>query len=264
MERVSSRHNPLVREFRALARSGGRDGRVLLDGEHLLTEALASGVDVEVAAALDGALPERIVQDLRSHGTRVIIIAPAVLAAVSPVRQPSGVVAIARLRSTALSGVMERPPQLVLLLAGVQDPGNVGAIVRAAEACGATGVVCTAGSADPFGWKALRGSMGSALRVPIASKASADAALETARAYGLALVAAVPRGGTPLPVCDLRPPAMILLGGEGPGLTGAALRAADARVTVPMRAPVESMNVAAVAAIVLYEAARQRAGEGIA
>jgi TrmH family RNA methyltransferase len=185
-------------------------------------------------------------------------VTDAVLAALSPVQNPSGVAAIAHRRAVAVQAVLAAPPQLVLMLAEIQDPGNVGAIVRAAEGCGATGIVVGEGCADPFGWKALRGSMGSAFRLPVATTDRLADAVRDARAAGLRVFATVPRGGTAPADTDMRQPAAILLGGEGPGLQQDLLDAADGRVTIPMRPPVESLNVAIAAALILYEAARQR------
>jgi TrmH family RNA methyltransferase len=139
----------------------------------------------------------------------------------------------------------------------VQDPGNVGAIVRAAEAGGASGAVFSGATADPFSWKALRGSMGSALRLP-AVIAAANDALIGARAANVRLLATVPRDGRPVFEADLRGPVGFLLGGEGPGLPQNLIEAADDRVSIPMRPPVESLNVAVAAAVLVYEALRQR------
>ena len=143
-----------------------------------------------------------------------------VLAAMSPVQQPSGVVAIARARPADVRVVMATVADLplVLVLAGLQDPGNVGAIVRAAAAFGASGVVAIEGSANPFGWKALRGAMGGTFRLPIAARGSLSDVVDSATELGVRLVAAVPRGGTPLPKLDLREPTAIVLGGEGAGV----------------------------------------------
>ena len=265
MERISSRQNPLVRRFReAAAGSNGRGPRtvVLLDGEHLLREAVASRVPIDVAAFLDALVTgplESLAAEVSRHGGRIVSASRPALAAMSPVRQPSGVVALAQLSARSLDDIFREEPALVLLLSEVQDPGNVGAIVRAAEAYGATGVVAGEGTADPFGWKALRGSMGSAFRIPVVRAPIADAA-RAARARGLRLVAAVPRDGQPLPELDLRPPSAILLGGEGAGLADALVQQADARLSIPMREPVESLNVGVAAAVIAYEAARQRAG----
>jgi TrmH family RNA methyltransferase len=260
MERISSRHNPLVKRFRDLARLGATDLAVLLDGQHLLEEAIAADVSIEVAAFSEKHAQERLLTlaaRTARLGAKTVAVTDQVLAAISPVQRPSGVVAIARRPATSLEQVFARTPPLAVLLSEVQDPGNVGAIVRAAEACGATGVVTGAATADPFGWKALRGAMGSTFRLPLASARIEDA-LETARAQGIRVFATMPRGGTPLPACDLRGPSAILLGGEGGGLPKAWLDAADDRLTIPMRGRVESLNVAIAAALVLYEASRQR------
>lgn len=258
VDRISSRQNPLVKEFRALARSGDHGRRVMLEGEHLIAEALASRVPLETVAAMEGALAEPLLAALHGQRVRVVEVTASVLSAMSPVRQPSGAIAIARHGPSTLDEVLARPPQLVLVIADVQDPGNVGAIIRAAEACGATGVVASRGTADPFGWKALRGSMGSAFRVPIAVRTELPDALAAARTRSLRVRATVPRGGTPLPSCQLSEPSLIVFGGEGPGLPADVVADADERITIPMHPPVESMNVATAAAIVLYEAMRQR------
>jgi TrmH family RNA methyltransferase len=274
MERISSRQNPLVERFRALAQGSVAHGEpdgvdvldvldVLLDGEHLLREAIASAVPIEVAvfggAVLEASLAP-LAAEVTKRGARVISVTAPVLEAMSPVRAPSGIAAIARLPRVSIERALERPPQLVFLLHDVQDPGNVGAIVRAGEACGATGIVTGEGTADPFGWRALRGSMGSTFRIPVASRVPLLDATRSARARGTRIFATVPRNGDLLHEADLRQPSAILLGGEGSGLPQALLDEADARLTIPMRAPVESLNVSTAAAIIAYEASRQRAG----
>ncbi|MEO8077597.1 MAG: RNA methyltransferase [Acidobacteriota bacterium] len=265
MDRLSSRQNPIVKRFRDLARGRAGDGWVLLDGEHLIREAQASGARVEVAAfcgPVDADLLPPLAVELERAGSRVIAVTEPVLAAMSPVREPSGVVAIAALGSTPLADAIAARrgshPQLVLMLSDVQDPGNVGAIIRAAEGCGASAVVAGDGSADPFGWKALRGAMGSTFRLPVAARASLPTAVRLAQEQGLRVFATVARGGRPLPECDLRGSMAILLGGEGAGLSQDLIEMADERLSIPMEAPVESLNVAVAAALTVYEAARQR------
>lgn len=260
MDRIASRQNPAVKRFRDV-RSGRVDGLMLLDGEHLLEEALRSGVAIDAAAFANQLLDARLAGlAARTHeaGARVLGVSDSVLGAMSPVRHPSGVVAIAVRPRATLATVLDRHPQLVLLLGGVQDPGNVGAIVRAAEAFGATGIVTGESTADPWGWKALRGSMGSTFRLPIVAHEPLAAAAARARAHGVRVLATVPHGGTPLSQTDLRAPAAILLGGEGAGIVDELLAAADERLSIPMRDPVESLNVAVAAALIVYEAARQR------
>jgi TrmH family RNA methyltransferase len=258
VEPISSRQNPIVRRFRDAARSPA-DG-LLLDGAHLLAEALAAQVSIElVAVRQDCSGDESALAALAAErGARVVAVTPDVLSAMSPVRHPSGIVAIGLRRTATLEEALARAPQLVLLLCDVQDPGNVGAIVRAADGCGATGVIASEATADPFGWKALRGSMGSAFRIPVAPRQPLDRAVAAARARGVQVYAAVPRDGTPLPRCDLRRPSAVLLGGEGAGIGELILAAADEPLTIPMRGGVESLNVATAAALVTYEALRQR------
>ena len=259
---MTSRSNSIVRRFREVARNGRLDDTVLLDGAHLLEEALNSDVVLDVVAFSEVAAirEDGLLQRCRQRADRVITVPAAVLGAISPVRQPSGIVALARLTTGDLDTIVRaRPPQLVLLLDGVQDPGNVGASLRAAEALGGTAVIAGPGTADPLGWKALRGSMGSALRVPVAIATGQQDILRAVHDAGLRMFATVPSGGTPLDRAALDQPAVILLGGEGGGLSDELKAAADEQLTIGMRSPVESLNVSIAAALVLYEASRQRA-----
>jgi TrmH family RNA methyltransferase len=180
-----------------------------------------------------------------------------VLQAMSPARTPSGVVALAIPVPHGLDDVLCGDRALLAIAVDVQDPGNMGGIVRAAEAAGATGVIAAGASADPYGWKAVRGAMGSAFRLPIARVADAGEVVRACRARGLRVVAATLEG-TPLDAVALDEPCAILLGAEGIGLPPHLIAAADLRLTIPMRPPVESLSVAVAAGIVLYEARRQR------
>jgi RNA methyltransferase, TrmH family len=261
VEQISSRQNALVKRLRALAEDRGAGDEILLDGAHLIEEALASGIELRVVlVAADaasgplGALAARAA----AAGARAVTLTSSLASAVSPVRRPTGILAIGTIREQALEAVLQPTPQLLVLLDHVQDPGNVGAIVRAAEGCGATGVITGPGTADPFGWKALRGSMGSAFRMPIARVDSLADAIRGASMAGVRVLATVPRGGTPLPKANLAGPAALVLGGEGAGLSKPILDAADEGITIPMRGRIESLNVSVAAALVLYEAFRQR------
>lgn len=262
MESISSRHNPIVKTFRALARSRGT-GDLLLEGAHLVEEALACGARITTAAVTQalvsrttGAGP--LIGALEASGARVLTVPPTVMAAMSPARTPSGIVAVATHAPVPLKHAFATPPQLALILVGVQDPGNVGAIIRTADAAAATGVVVCDETADPFGWKALRGAMGSTFRLPVTARTSVSAAIAAARARGLRVVAATPRDGRSIHETAFTRPIAVLMGGEGSGLSPEVVRLADARVSIPMRAPVDSLNVAVSAALILFEAHRQR------
>ena len=195
----------------------------------------------------------------RAHaaGATVHACSRSVLDAASPVRSPSGVVALARWSATSITASLTSDAALALGLCDVQDPGNVGAAIRAADALGATGVLALDGTADPHGWKVQRGAMGSTFHLPVA-RGSADAAMTEARRLGLRVVATVARGGVSLEAADLRSPMLLLVGGEGAGLARNLTATADVCVTIPMRAGVDSLNVSVTAAIVLFEARRQR------
>jgi TrmH family RNA methyltransferase len=260
---ITSRQNPLVAEYRALARHrpAGQIA-VLLEGFHLVEEALAAGIAIKSAAVARRALAdpqiEMLVERLEPMGTDVVAVSEAVLGAMSPVPSPSGLVAIAELRPAGLDEVFGRRPQLVLVSFDLQDPGNAGALVRSAVALGATGVIFCGASADPFSWKALRGSMGSAFHVPVVGRADGSAVIAAARAAGLSLCAAVPAGGRSVLDVDLTGPTAFLLGGEGSGLDPEIVAAADQRVSIPMAPRVESLNVSVAAALLAWEARRQR------
>jgi TrmH family RNA methyltransferase len=257
LKRISSRQNAVVKRFRDVAR-GRHPDLMLLDGEHLVSEAVRSGIRIETVAIGDRVDGTELMRAAERGDAEIFDVSDQVLAAISPVREPSGIVAIAAKPAISLDDVFAKRPALVVMLSGVQDPGNVGATIRAAEGCGATGVVCSDATADPFGWKALRGAMGSTFRLPVISKQSLADAIARARPHGLKVFATIARDGMPLPECDLGGPVAILFGSEGGGLPDELLSAADTPMTIPMVSPVESLNVAVAAALVVYEAARQR------
>jgi RNA methyltransferase, TrmH family len=255
---ITSRQHPIVKEFRELAR-GDRE-RMLLDGWHLLSEAANAQLAVDTIAVCGppSAAEQRVIDRLRRGGAQIVEVSGTVLNALSPVNAPTGVVAIARRPAVARDAVIAPAPALVLAAAGLQDPGNAGAIVRSAAAAGATGVVLDEASADPWGWKALRASMGSAFHLPLLRARTLAGPIADWRNAGIRIVATVPRHGTPMHDMDLTPATALLLGGEGAGLPDDRIAAADDRVSIPMRGGIASLNAAVAAALLLYEAQRQR------
>jgi tRNA G18 (ribose-2'-O)-methylase SpoU len=255
-----------VKRYRDLARNphtNGLERELLLDGVHLVVEARTAGMEIESAAFdqdsyADPAL-RRIAEQLVADGADVYVVSRRTLESMSPVKTPAGVVAIARHSMVSLDAALTARNRLPLVVVAhdVQDPGNVGGIVRSAEAAGATAFVSSPSSADPLSWKGLRGSMGSALRLPIA-RAEIGSTLRALRDAGIAATALTPHGGTVLFEADLRGPTALILGGEGSGLPADVLQTIDQCVSIPMHTPVESLNVGIAAALVLYEAYRQR------
>jgi TrmH family RNA methyltransferase len=264
MKTISSRQNPVVRVFRELAKDPDPTGeRVLLDGAHLVRDAQTSGAEFEVLVVAASRLASEteeaeLVRTLEGAGVDVIAADDRTFAALSPVKTPSGIAAIVRRKVSAPAIICGHPHAFVLAAVDVQDPGNVGALLRVAEAGGATGAFVCGHSANPFSWKALRGSMGSALRIPIIAGMTPDAVVTCMTTAGLRLVAAVPRGGEHPDEIDWRGQTGLLLGGEGPGLSDDLGARADARVTIPMASTVESLNVAVAGALLVYAARRQR------
>lgn len=267
VETVTSRRNPLVARFRSALRTNRRSRtHLLLDGRRLIADARRAGVRVEsvlvAASALRRGAPalDALVADCEANRIDVAAGSDPVLAAASPLRSPSTAVALARHRAPSVEEVLARAAHGCLIApAGVQDPGNLGAIVRAADAAGAGGVVVTGpAAADPFGWKALRGAMGSTFRLPVADAGEGNDLPAQARRAGCEVLAAVPRNGRSMYDLDLTRPALILIGGEGAGIESPFHRSADAVVSIPMAGGVESLNAAVAAAVLAYEVRRQR------
>lgn len=247
-QEIVSAKNPLVKKARRLARPRKKEGSLLLEGAKLVETALAAGFELE-ALLLASDLPEA--KRARFRTLEPVLVSPRTFREIGTLETPDGVAALVKRPSRA--GPDLPRSGLLAVAVGVQDPGNLGAVARVAEAAGATALVAVKGTTDPFGPKAIRGSMGSLLRLPVFE---VDA-LEPIQERGFRLAALVPRNGDDFRDVDWRPPVAALFGGEGRGLDDDALARADLRVTIPMKGGVESLNVATAAALVLYEAARR-------
>jgi TrmH family RNA methyltransferase len=256
---ITSRQHAVVKTFRRVAR--GDAHLALVDGWHLLGDALDAGARVATIAVTDRARqPEtdRVLDRARAHGAAIVDVTPTVMDALSPVRTPTGVVALVERPTMSLPDLFSPSPALVVLAIDMQDPGNVGAVIRAAEAGGATGVALAGTSADPWSWKALRAGMGSTFRLPVVKAETPEALVAACEAAGVTVLATVPRGGVPMHDVDLRDGVAIMMGGEGSGLSHESIEAADGRVSIPMHGRAESLNVAVAAALLVYDARRQR------
>ena len=263
IEPIRSRSNPLVRRLRDLRDSSRAGQTCLLEGPRLVLEAVRAGVRVLEAVATTRAertAPGReALAALAAEGVVVRRVHDAVLDSLAEAETSQGVLAIAERPRFTEDQVFAGVP-LVVVAVGIQNPGNLGALVRTAEAAGATGAVLAGPTADPLSWKALRGSMGSAFRLPHLRERSIEAILDRLTSRGLRLAATVARGGQRYDQADLRGPLALLLGNEGLGLVESVEQRADLRLTIPLRPAVESLNVGVAAGILLFEAARQRGG----
>lgn len=259
---ATSPQNRVVKEARRAARAGGltEEGFAVAEGLHLLEEALRSGCQVEAviyagraAAAVEALGPA-------PGGGRLMLLADRDFDGIASTETSQGIVALVKPPAFGAAAVMARPGPL-LVLDGIQDPGNAGAMVRTAEAFGAGGVVMLKGSVSPYNPKALRASAGSAFRVAVAAGMETEEFLETAAAEGRRLFAAMPRGAAAPADCDLTGRCAIVIGAEGGGVRTAIVERAEG-VAIPCEG-VESLNAAVAAGILLYEARRQKqAGTG--
>jgi TrmH family RNA methyltransferase len=260
-EPVRSRANPLFKRLRALKERGPEGALCLLEGPKLVLEALGAGLSLVEAGYSSRAQTTpagaAALTALRAHNVPLHWMSGELLASLSEVETSQGLVALAR-RPAFEEAQLFRGTPLVVVADAVQNPGNLGGLLRTAEAAGATGAYLTGSSADPLSWKALRGSMGSAFRLPHVRGLDADTALDRVRARGLVVLATAADGEQRYDEADLRGPVAIVLGGEGSGLSAALRQRATARLRIPLALPVESLNVGVAAALVLYEAARQR------
>jgi TrmH family RNA methyltransferase len=240
---ISSPENEVVRRLRRFAQRR-EPGLVLLEGPRVLAEAQAAGLELELVAVREG-------EEFTAPSKKRVTLTPGVFRAVSQTVTPQGVIAIARIREpdaqAAIQAARRRRWPLVVL-DGVQDPGNVGAICRTAAAAGAPGLLVLEGSADPFGAKAVRASAGNVFRLTVARASWSD--LSRLDGYG-----ASSSGGEPLAEAPIENAGMIVLGSEAHGLSRSDLKL----VTVHLSEGVESLNVAAAAALILFEIKRRLA-----
>jgi RNA methyltransferase, TrmH family len=253
---IESRQNPRVKELRAaLARTGRTpSGLIAMEGEHLVAEAMRSTLRFASIFLRDGYQPSFALPDDAEH----LVLPADVFASAVATEQPQGIAALVHPPYFSSAGLFSGPAPLILVLQALQDPGNVGTLIRSAEAFAANGIFLLPGTASPWNPKALRASAGSAFRMP-AIQASEAEALDLLARNNIPAIAAVARAGTPVNKAPLAEPLALLIGNEGAGLSKSLLAAAARRISIPMLGNIESLNAAIAGSLLLYEASRQRA-----
>jgi TrmH family RNA methyltransferase len=256
--RVESRQNARVKELRAGLSRGMRTAHnhIAVEGLHLVQEAVKSGLNLDTVFLQEG--NEELLQQFPSGSAEVLILTEDVFLSATVTEHPQGVAALVGAPQFTVQTMFPTAPgpaPLVVIAAGLQDPGNLGTLVRSAEAFGATGMILLPGTVSLWNAKTLRASSGSAFRLPVLAL-TADAAFTALRDQGVRIFAAVARDGDS--ETDLRGPSALLVGNEGSGLPEAWIAQADARVTIPFTGAVESLNAAIAGSVLLYDAMRQR------
>ena len=255
---VQSRQNSRVKELRSgFARPGRSDqGHISIEGEHLLEEAVRSGLRVDAVFYRSGS--EHLLDRVELPGEAELLELPAeVFSSAVSTESPQGIAALVEPPSFTLEDALAGPAPLVVVAAGLQDPGNLGTLVRSAEAFGASGVLTLPGTVSLWNAKTLRASSGSAFRLPVVAVRE-DEAFAALRERKIAVLAAVAASGMDATACDLRRATALMIGNEGSGLPASLLKEADVRITITCSGPVESLNAAIAGSVLLYEASRQR------
>lgn len=272
--RIESRDNAALKLARAVrdGRRGAADELMFVEGVRLCEEATrAELIKIETVFYAEELLREPraavLIDALRRRARRTFVVGAAQLASISDTKTPQGVVALAaRLRDDAehfanrisLAGGVDNA--LCVILHRVSNPANAGSILRVAEAAGASGVIATKGTVDLFSPKAVRGAMGSAFRLPAWLGATFGEVVAWCAERRLRVVTSDASAVENHTAFDWTQPTALVVGEEGGGLSAEEIAAASASVRIPMREPVESLNVAVACGVLLYEAARQRAG----
>jgi RNA methyltransferase, TrmH family len=255
---VQSRQNSRVKELRACLSSGAisATGRVGIEGEHLLLEAARSAVEIATVFFRSGdeALLARIELDAKIE---LIELPAEIFASAVTTESPQGIAALVVPKSFSLDDTLRGESPLVVIAAGLQDPGNLGTLIRSAEAFGASGVIALPGTVSQWNAKAMRASSGSVFRLPMIAAAE-DEAFSRLRSLGIRTLGAVADQGVTANESQLSGPVALMIGNEGRGLSPELLARADERITIPCPGPVESLNAAIAGSILLYEASRQR------
>jgi TrmH family RNA methyltransferase len=256
---VAGRHNQRLKDLRLAFRRAELtpQGECALEGVKLIEEALRSGLHPDTLFFSEAARPlaEKLMPQINAR-TEALILPNSIFNSIVPSEAPQGVAALLKLPLFSAAQLLDRSSQGPLVVAaGLQDPGNLGTILRSAEAFGAAGIFLTEGTVSPYNWKVLRGSAGSIFRLPCARITSAEL-VPLLRTHNVRLLATSSHHGTPLPQISWTLPLAIFIGNEGAGLPPELNRQMDETLAIPQSAKVESLNAGVAASIVLYEASR--------
>lgn len=261
---IESKQNARLKELRKALSDPGRHTRGVagIEGPNLVAEAVRAGLNIQTVFVAQGS--ERLLEALGlPENVEVLALPRTLLDSALATETPQPVAALVEPPDWTwphLLGDRKDDKPLIVVLAGMQDPGNLGTIIRSAEAFGATGVVSLTGTVNAWNPKAVRASAGSVFRIPVLNVGEKEALTEL-REAGMRLLATTVQGAQPADLVDLAEPVALIIGNEGNGVPADLASKTDGAVTIPCPGPVESLNAAVAASVLLYESARQRAAK---
>jgi RNA methyltransferase, TrmH family len=263
---ISSKDNSVVKHLRSLsdAKTRKKEQLFLVEGVKIVEEALRDrdAVTLVVAAPLLVQHHGKGVLKLaESRGVDVLWVSERLMDTLSESKTPQPVMAVVRMKQHSEESLLANDAGLIVIAHQLQDPGNLGTMIRTAEAVNASGVAITANTVDPYNAKAVRASMGSILRLPVVQVKEVTSFLKECKQCGFQTVATAVTAEKAHFAIDLTKPTAFLLGQEGTGLPQELLREIDHSIRIPMSSQIDSLNVATAAAVILYEALRQRSGK---
>jgi TrmH family RNA methyltransferase len=263
LRRVTSRQNALVKDLRRAFTQAEltEDGHCAAEGTRVIEEAIRSGRKLKAVFVRESNAERanRLLPQLGSH-TETVMLPDDVFDSAVPSDTPQGVAALVKIESASLEHVLALDAALILAVAGLQDPGNLGTLIRSAEAFGASAVLIGTGTVSPWNLKVIRGSSGSIFRMPVVSGPLVTA-LEALRQREYRVLGTSSHRGTLLPEVHLSGATVVVIGNEGAGIARELMSFVDETIAIPQSSKVESLNAGIAGSIILYEAARQRAVE---
>jgi len=259
---LTSATNSLVKVFRrALADGVTREGWLAAEGPHILEEALKPGARATVHSVLishTAQEEQRLLLAKLPRETELALIPDRLFRQIAQTQAPQGIAALIELHPVELENILARPDAILVVACGLQDPGNMGAIIRSGDALGASAVITLMNTVNPYNPKAVRSCAGAILRLPVFANHQPEALFKMLRACGIRIVAADSHASQAISEADFTGPVAVLVGREAAGLPPEIQREADLPLRIPIRAEANSLNAATAAGIFLYEIARQR------
>jgi TrmH family RNA methyltransferase len=260
---LTSKENSAVKQLQALAEPKQRkkEQAFLIEGVKMVEEALRDNSGVKLVVAAPSLVQHHgrgVLKLAESRSVEILWVSEKLMDAISESSTPQPVLAVLKMPDHSDHALFAHASGLIVVAHQLQDPGNLGTIIRTAEAVGAAGIALTPNTVDPFSAKAVRASMGSILRLPVVRIGDIRAFIQACTQNAFQTAAAALTGEQSLFDVDLKKPTAVILGQEGGGLPHDILTAVDLRVRIPMAVSIDSLNVATSAAVILYEAMRQR------